>query len=631
MNIKGLFCSAVFLVGLTGCGGGGGGGGEAVGGSGEPAGGAGATDATTMEGAVIDGYIVGATVCLDLNNNYACDVTEPSAESGEDGAYSFEVTGDIPPGTQILADIPVGAEDQDLGPITKAYNMLAPHDNSTAVTPLTTLVSQEMLSSGGEITAEQAELAVKLTLGIDSDTDLLGNDFIAEADLDLQGTAEVLAEALAATKAVLEGSEGAATLSAAEITKAAIATVKNVVAAELIVGGKAALTVAEATAAVTQTVQGQVQNIVAATKSGDGEAVSLVDVIKSGELIILSEEEKRIVEGGPYVEGLMMEFVYFPEAEEGKIVDITSGSADKVGFRPYDEGTDRWVSIELGEDYFLGPEGVWSLASENEGAGTKLEKNCATFYDDGITASREYCFIRKDLSGKRIGDVIPDLCSDGDDDSAVTGCDPDLAAPEGSFVYDAVYSAVENGLGGYYELWFDSWCGYVCNDEYEETISGFIEYHQVPFNHSSRGDDCNSPFRVKSYNDDSKTGIFEWTSRQGGCNSDWNWEEDAVVEESVFSVVTIANEEIIKTPTPRLVRANNPGEYGSSLTFGMAKNTQGVIGIFGGRFYSAGTKISLPFNGSVDYTIFASRVLVDFVFGQTGTPEFPYDDFLVVD
>jgi len=135
-----------------------------------------------MAGAVIDGYIVGATVCLDLNNNYVCDVTEPSAVSGVDGAYTFEVTGDIPAGTQILADIPITATDQDLGPIQKAYNMMAPHDNPEVVTPLTTLVSQEILSSGGEITAEQAELSVKLALGIDSDTDLLANDFISLVD-----------------------------------------------------------------------------------------------------------------------------------------------------------------------------------------------------------------------------------------------------------------------------------------------------------------------------------------------------------------------------------------------------------------------------------------------------------------
>jgi len=312
-------------------------------------------------------------------------------------------------------------------------------------------------------------------------------------------------------------------------------------------------------------------------------------------------------------------------------VDITSGSADKVAFHPYDEEVGRWVSIELGEDYFLGPEGVWSLASQNEGAGTKLVENCATFYDDGTTASREICFIRKDLSGLRIGDVIPDLCSDGDDDIPVPGCNPELPAPEGSYAYDAVHSAADNDLGGYYELWFSSWCGYVCDDAYETTLSGFIAYHQAPLNHSSMGEGCNSPFRVKSYDADAKTGIFEWTSRDGGCNSNWGWEENAVIEESEFSIVTVGNEEIIKTPTPRLLRANNPGENASSIMFGKAKNTKGDINIFGGRFYSSGTKFSLPFNGSVDYTIFASRVLVDFVFEQTGMPEFPYDDFLAAE
>ena len=43
------------------------------------------------------------------------------------------------------------------------------------------------------------------------------------------------------------------------------------------------------------------------------------------------------------------------------------------------------------------------------------------------------------------------------------------------------------------------------------------------------------------------------------------------------------------------------------------------------------TKLSVPFNGSLDYSIFASKVLVDFVFEQTGTPAFPYDDFLAAE
>jgi hypothetical protein len=60
-------------------------------------------------------------------------------------------------------------------------------------------------------------------------------------------------------------------------------------------------------------------------------------------------------------------------------------------------------------------------------------------------------------------------------------------------------------------------------------------------------------------------------------------------------------------------------------------NGGGDYGIYGGDFVPSGTKLSLPFNGSLDYSIFASKVLVDFVFEQTGTPAFPYDDFLAAE
>ncbi len=40
-------------------------------------------------GIVVDGYISGATVCLDLNSNDLCDNSEPSTTSDENGIFSF--------------------------------------------------------------------------------------------------------------------------------------------------------------------------------------------------------------------------------------------------------------------------------------------------------------------------------------------------------------------------------------------------------------------------------------------------------------------------------------------------------------------------------------------------------------
>jgi hypothetical protein len=74
-----LSIAGLFISGLVACGGGGGGSSTA------------STSATptTLSGKVIDGYIIGATVCLDINSNNKCDAGEPTTTSGENGAWTL--------------------------------------------------------------------------------------------------------------------------------------------------------------------------------------------------------------------------------------------------------------------------------------------------------------------------------------------------------------------------------------------------------------------------------------------------------------------------------------------------------------------------------------------------------------
>jgi len=71
----GMLCGAL----LAGCGGGGGN--------------SAAIDANyQLYGAVVDGYLVGAKVCLDLNTNWVCDAGEPSATTGTGGRYKMDIS-----------------------------------------------------------------------------------------------------------------------------------------------------------------------------------------------------------------------------------------------------------------------------------------------------------------------------------------------------------------------------------------------------------------------------------------------------------------------------------------------------------------------------------------------------------
>ena len=628
-----LFLVAFMSIFLAGCGGGGGGSSSI--GTEE------ALVATESEltGKVIDGYISGATVCLDLNNNYTCDPDEPSALSGAGGSYTFTYEGTIPEGIQILADIPIGAVDEDLGVVDKPYSMLAPAAHPEVVTPLTTLVSQEIQSSAGQLTPEEAEKSVKLMLDIDESDSLLGNDFVANEDTDLQATATFVAEVLAVAKDAITKNPATSELTSAQIAKASVQTAKSITSDLIASGSSKSLAIEDVAMEVTTVVTGQINNIVAASKSGDGEVVSLIQEIKEGNLIILSEGGNEIDEGGSieYREGLEMEFVYFPDAVEGQLVNITSAGNERVAMLVYDgPRADTWVPIDWDDDveYRIADTGKWTLTSDLESTGTKISENCAIFYETGIIEpSSEICFIRKDVSGKQVRDIVPDFCSDGQG-GVLEGCDPLADLPSDSFVYDASLTIAENEFGGEYILWGgDGWGGYLAAYANEDqTIQGFIDgFLGEPNRYASKGDDCNTAFRIKSYDTEDRSGLIEWADASDrDCNVGFVWADADTTETLPFTVEEVGSETILKTRTPVVLRVNNPDERDPYLIFGQAPNLLGEDedGIYSGSFAPSGYKLTYAFTGNVDYAIFASRVFVDFMLEQAGDPEFPYEEFL---
>ncbi|MCA0937098.1 hypothetical protein LCL85_16270 [Vibrio alginolyticus] len=162
-----------------------------------------------IQGKVIDGYVSGATVFLDLNNNGAHDANEPSSISTDAGEYLLELTAtdqqclDYVP---IIVDVPVGAIDEDLGEVEEAYQMVLPPtkadvDHDSHITPLTTLAWDSMTQSlstdyfevGCEGIRGNTELHKQLLTALDKSTYDLGSiynlkpeqiysDFVAEQD-----------------------------------------------------------------------------------------------------------------------------------------------------------------------------------------------------------------------------------------------------------------------------------------------------------------------------------------------------------------------------------------------------------------------------------------------------------------
>lgn len=138
-------CVSLALLGLGACGGGTG-----------PAPAPAPAPAASVGGRVIDGYVRGATVWLDLNGNQTLDADEPSALSAAEGQYTLPLTEaqrDCLPYSVMYVNVPVGAVDQESGEVKQAYQMAIPpqlqplaKDQALHASPLTTVLWEEIRS-----------------------------------------------------------------------------------------------------------------------------------------------------------------------------------------------------------------------------------------------------------------------------------------------------------------------------------------------------------------------------------------------------------------------------------------------------------------------------------------------------
>jgi len=137
--------------------------------------------ANSFDGNVVDGYIGGAIVCFDTDNDLSCTGEEYQTTTEADGSYKISA----PAGTDqlypLVAEIPVGAIDSERGTVSKAVTYSSPIGETEVLTPLTTLVHHEILKNP-TISAEDAEIIVKGQLSIDDDTVSLLKDPITEKE-----------------------------------------------------------------------------------------------------------------------------------------------------------------------------------------------------------------------------------------------------------------------------------------------------------------------------------------------------------------------------------------------------------------------------------------------------------------
>ncbi|MBQ0781627.1 MAG: hypothetical protein KBT79_12510, partial [Thalassolituus oleivorans] len=143
------------------------------------------TGSESLSGKVADGYLAGATVCLDLNDNQECDADEPSTTSTSGGAYTLEgATAEQLASAAILVEIVVGEtidEDNPGVAIDRTYTLTAPAGYNF-VSPLTTMVQNEVRESG--LTPDEAKASVQTKLGTEID---LADDYVAGSSDETNG------------------------------------------------------------------------------------------------------------------------------------------------------------------------------------------------------------------------------------------------------------------------------------------------------------------------------------------------------------------------------------------------------------------------------------------------------------
>lgn len=149
---------------------------------------------TSISGQVADGYLAGAKVCLDINENKKCEDGEPFAitlgkllsEDDRFGQFTIEVdpTNYPDPGKfPLFVEVPADALDKDTGgEVGKGYTLSAPPGRPEFISPITTLIHQQM-EKNPVLSTEEAEMTVKGQLGV-SDQVSLFDDYVKEKDND---------------------------------------------------------------------------------------------------------------------------------------------------------------------------------------------------------------------------------------------------------------------------------------------------------------------------------------------------------------------------------------------------------------------------------------------------------------
>jgi hypothetical protein len=353
---------------------------------------------------VIDGYLKGAVVCLDINANLKCDGdSEYQTRSGDKGAYVLNVAAGVDISKyHVLAEVGTDAIDSDThaAPV-KAYNLLAPAVDAAVVTPLSTFVSHTMMGSTGT-TLEEAKAQVLSNLNLPSATKL-NQDYVAANDAKVHRVAKLAAAVLGQVKsdvltAITSSTDGQKTMLLREVMRQAQTTLTTYsIAAQA--SDDAGFTAIQNTALAdaTSQVTANQDNIKKQSALEESTSASLADLLRTGGLFDVwrdstSNVQNTVLEAVQYsrmssVDGVTVVFErYFsPKSNPAWVMNGNGDINTSIAYTASETKT-TWVdNTDIGT-------ATWTPAAEI-GSGT------LTFNKTGLSFKISTTVL--DVSGKR--------------------------------------------------------------------------------------------------------------------------------------------------------------------------------------------------------------------------------------
>ena len=580
-----------------------------------------------ITGFVIDGYIEGATVCLDVNENSACDTTEPTAVTDSDGKYSISYSGSTT-GLHILALVPTTAKDKDDGGQTlaqagkTAFTLQAPAPSSsssnTHLTPLSTMVSQEMISSGSN-DAATVETQLKAQMGIT--TSMLNYDFKA-----LTSTANTQSAALtvALTKAIAAAQTALATnaafktaLGTSDVASINVAAEKG--ARNLVKNNLLPLMIDKTTGGLSSTI----------TTSGIVTAATTVANANSSSLAVQANAPKAeeptdqtFIDGlffgstssGSYIDGSGNEIQYSKLLTFGEIKANPSTSV-MTRIKKVLVGN-TWVDdYDRGSSYYLTDLG-WRKDKITTGTSSKTANGfCGESYNaEDNTALSHVCLTYKKLSGKKVRTLFLDVCIDKSGNS-IPGCDPDTVFPINSYSYIMNISYIQDAYRLYVDL---SWGGFgsIFNPT-QTTLTGFLSKMKETGLGVTIGDDCKTSLKVKEFDPVLMKGVFIFgDSSAYSCSNYPDFSKIDFTETRPFTFKERAGNKVVIFQTPIIYAINNPRNYSKNQFLGTYENS-----IHRGDYYPVGESIIYGDDG---FQKLGNKALISTYLNMIGAPIFPY-------